>query len=85
MLDIAWEVRGNSQAKYSNGPPHMDEQNLDDQLKPNYSGCVPTELVSWKTYWEQLAIETGDKRWSEKSVLAARQDDDDNDINYLTI
>ena len=50
----------------------MDEQRQDDQLEPMYNSSVPIQ--------EDLpvAIETDGGRWSGRSVLAARHDDDDN-------
>ena len=64
---------------YSYGLPHMDEKRLNDQLEPIYSSSVPIQNVAWKTWREWWTIAMGDERGSEKSMLAAWQDDDDND------
>ena len=53
----------------------MDEQMVDDQLKPIYNSSVSIQDVAWRTCWELWMIETGGKRGSEKSVLTAGQDD----------
>ena len=46
----------------------MDEQRQDHQQEPVYDSSVPIEDVALKTYRE---------RWTtERSVLAARHDDD---------
>ena len=49
----------------------MDEQRFDDQLEPIYNNSVPIQDVALKTYQGQWTIETGGKRESERSVLAA--------------
>ena len=57
----------------------MDEQRQDDQLEPIYNSSMLIQDVALKTYREQWTIETGGKRGSGRSVLAARHDDDDDD------
>ena len=42
-----------------------------------YNSSVPIQDVALKTYRERWTIETGGKRGSGRSVLAARHDDDD--------
>ena len=54
----------------------MDEQGLDGQLETIYSSSVPIRDVAWKTCWEWWTIETSGEKGSGKSVLAARNDDD---------
>ena len=55
----------------------MDEQKQDDQLEPIYNSTVLIQDVALKTYRERWAIEKGGGRWSGRSELAARHDDDD--------
>ena len=55
----------------------MDEQRWDDQLGTIFNSSVPIQNVALKTYRERWMMETDGKRWSEKSVLAAHDDDDD--------
>ena len=55
----------------------MDEQRQDDQLETIYNNFVPIQGIALKTSWKQWAIETGSKRKSGRSVLAARHDNDD--------
>ena len=77
MQDTAGEIRTKSQATYSCGPLHMDEQRQDDQLEPKYNSSVPIQDVALKTYQERWTIEMGGGRGSKRSVLAVRHDDDD--------
>ena len=49
----------------------MDDQREDNQLEPIYNSSVPIQDVALKT------IETGGERGSERSMLAARHNDDD--------
>ena len=77
MRDTAGEIRTKSQATYSCGPLHMDEQRQDDQLEPKYNSSVPIQDVALKTYQERGTIEMGGGRGSKRSVLAVRHDDDD--------
>ena len=58
-------------------PLHTDEQRLDDHREPIYNSSVPIEDVAWKTSREWWTIETGGKRGSGRSVLAAWHDHDD--------
>ena len=80
MRDTAGEVKTNLYAMYSCGPLHMDEQRQDNQLEPIYNSSVPIQDVALETSWEQWTMETGGERGSERSMLAAWHDDDD-DIN----
>ena len=64
---------------YSYGPPHMAEQNQDDQLEHTYSSYVRIRDVALKTCQRRWTIGRSDERLSEISVLAARHDDDDDD------
>ena len=50
---------------------------LDDQLEPIYLSFVPIQDEAGRTFREQWTIETGGEKGTGKSVLAARQDDDD--------
>ena len=54
----------------------MDEQRQDDKLEPIYNSSVPIQDVALKTSLEQWTIETGDKRRSGRSLLAAWHDDE---------
>ena len=55
----------------------MDEQRLNDQLEPIYYISVPIQDIALKTYREQWTIEMAGWWGSERSVLAAQYDDDD--------
>ena len=80
--DTTGEVRTNSKVIYSGGPPHTDEHSLDNQLELIKSSSVPIQDVAWKTCREHWTIETGGKRGSGRSVLAARHDDDDDFFSF---
>ena len=54
----------------------MDEQMQDDQLELIYNSSVSIQHVAWKAFQERWTIETGRERRAERSVLAARYDDD---------
>ena len=69
---------------HSCGPPHLDEQRLEDQLELIYSNSVLIQDVTWKTCQERWMIETGGQRGSGKSVLAAQHDDDELANHYPT-
>ena len=58
MLDTTGEVGTNSEATYSCGPLHMDEQRQDDQIEPIYNSSVSIQDVASKTKRERLTIET---------------------------
>ena len=62
----------------------MDEQRQDDQLEPTYNSCMPIQDVALKTYRKRWTIEKVGARWSGRSALVARHDDDIN-INFLFI
>ena len=64
---------------YSHGPPHMAEQNQDDQLEHTYSSYVRIRDVALKTYRRRWTIGRSGERESRISVLAAWHDDDDDD------
>ena len=55
----------------------MDEQRQDNQLGPIYNSSGPIQDVTWKTSWERWTTETGGERGSERSMLAARHDDEE--------
>ena len=85
MQNSAREVRTSSQLTFSCGPFHMDEQKQYDQLEPTYNSSVPIQDITLKTYREQWTIETGGERASERSVLPARHDDDDDFLQCWTL
>ena len=63
----------------------MDEQRQDDQLELIYNSSVPLQNIALKTSQERWTIETGGERGSGRSMLAARHDDDDDEIKlWLT-
>ena len=62
---------------YSNGPPHMAEQKLNDQLENIYSSSVRIRGVALKTYQRRWTIGRSGERGSGIFVLAAQHDDDD--------
>ena len=62
----------------------------DNQLEPVYNISVPIQGIAWKTFREQLMIETAGERGSGRSKQATRHDDDDDryqnyDKNMLMI
>ena len=63
----------------SYGPPHMAKQKQDDQLEHTYSSYVRIRDVALKTCQRRWMIGRSGKRGSGISVLAAHDDDDDND------
>ena len=69
---------------YSYGPPHMAEQNQDDQLEHTYSSYVSIQDVALKTCQRRWTIGRSGERGSEISVLAVRHDDDDDDDDDIT-
>ena len=69
---------------YSYGPPHMAEQKQDDQLKHTYSSYVMIRDVTLKTCQRRWMIGRRGERGSGISMLAARHDDDDDDLYALT-
>ena len=77
-----WRSKDELISMYSGRPLYMDEQTLDDQLKPIYNSSVPIQDVAWKTSRERLTIETSGERGSGRSVLAAQHDDDDDETKY---
>ena len=81
MQDTAGEVRTNSAPTFSYGLFHTEEQVLDDQLDLIYNSCVQTQEVVKKTYRKRWTMEMNDKRELWKSVLKARHDDGDDEID----
>ena len=59
------------------GPPHMAEQNQDDQLEPTYSSSVKLRDVTLRTSQKRWMIGRSGERGSGISMLAARHDGDD--------
>ena len=66
---------------YSYGPPHITEQKQDEELEPTFSSSVRIRDVALRTYQKRWMIGRSGERWSGISVLAARHDDDDDDIH----
>ena len=58
----------------------MVEQSQEDWLEPIYNSSVPIQDVALKTDRERWTIETGGGRGLGRAVLAARHDDDDDNI-----
>ena len=67
---------------YSYGPPHMAGQKQDDQLEHTYSSSVRIRDVALKTCQRWWTIGRSGERGSGISVLAARHDDDDDDLYW---
>ena len=67
---------------YSYGPPHMAGQKLDDQLEHTFSSCVMIRDVVLKTYLGRWTIGRIGEKGSGISVLAARLDDDDDEVHH---
>ena len=65
---------------YSYGPRHLAELKQDDQIEHTYSSYVRIQDVALKTCQRRWTIGRSDKRGSGISVLAARHDDDDDDV-----
>ena len=65
---------------YSYGPAHMAKQKQDDQLEHTYSSYVRIQDVALKTCQKRWTIGRSGEIGSGISVLAARHDDDDDDI-----
>ena len=65
---------------YSYGPPHVAKQKQDDQLELTYSSYVRTQDVTLKTCQRRWIIGRSGERGSGISMLAARHDDDDDDL-----
>ena len=61
----------------------MNEQRQADHLEPIYNSFVSIQDVALKTSRERWMIETGGEIGSRRSVLAARHDDDDDEIGIL--
>ena len=67
---------------YSYGTPHMAEQKQDDKLEHTYSSYVRIRDVALKTCQRRWTIGRSGERGSGISVLAARHDDDDEEIMF---
>ena len=65
---------------YFYGPPHMAKQKQDDQLELTDSSYVRIRDVTLKTGQKRWIIGRSGERGSGISVLAARLDDDDDDL-----
>ena len=63
----------------------MAEQKQDDQLELTYSSYVRTQDVTLKTCQRRWIIGRSGERGSGISVLAARHDDDDDDIRIFVM
>ena len=66
---------------HSYGTPHMAEQKQGNQLEHTYSSYVRIRGVALKTCLRRWTIGKSGERGSGISVLAARHDDDDFNIN----
>ena len=82
IQDTAGEVRTSSWAMYSRGLLHTNEKGLGDQLESIYNSSILIQDVAWKTCREWWTIGISGGRGSEKSVLAAHDDDDDKVPNF---
>ena len=80
MRDTSGEVKTNSYTTFSCEPLHTNVQVFDDQLELIYNSSVRTLGVVWNTYRKRWMIETNGEREPGKFMLAARHDDDDNDL-----
>ena len=78
--DTAGEARTNSSVMYSYEPPHMAKQKRDDQLEHTFSSYVWIRDVALKTCQKRWMIGRSGERGSGISVLAARHDDDDDNV-----
>ena len=65
---------------YSYGSPHTAAQKQDDQHERTFSSYVRIQVVVLKTYLGRWTIGRSGERGSGISVLPARYDDDDDDI-----
>ena len=64
----------------------MVEQGLHDQLEPIYNSYVSLQDVAWRTCRKRLPIETGGVIGWGKSMLAVRQDgDDDRYVSLISL
>ena len=64
----------------SDGPTQMEVQKQNDQHELTYSNYVRTQDVTLKTCWRRWMIGRNGERGSGISVLAARHDDDNDEI-----
>ena len=65
---------------YSYGSPHTAAQKQDDQHERTFSSYVRIQVVVLKTYLGRWTIGRSGERGSGISVLPARYDDDDDEI-----
>ena len=79
MQDIAVEV----DKTYYCGHLQMDEQRLQNQLERIYNSPVPIQDVALWTFREQWTVDKGGERGSWRSVLAARNNDNDDFFSRL--
>ena len=77
----AGEARTSSSVICSCGLPHVAKEKQVDQLKHRYSSYVRIRDVALKTSQKQWMIGRIGERGSGISVLAARHDDDDDDVD----
>ena len=84
IWDTAGKVGTSSSVMYSSGSFHVDEQRQDDQLEPTCSSSVPILDVVLKMCRKQWTLGRCGERGSGRSVLAAWQDDvdDDDELYY---
>ena len=62
---------------------HIDEQKKDDQLEHIYNISVPIQDVAWMAPRERWTIEMDGNRRSGRSMLAARDDVNDDEFFWL--
>ena len=79
MQDTAGEAGTNSSVMYSYGPPHMAEQEQDDQHEHTFSNYVRIRDVVQKTCQRRWTIGKSGERVSGIPVLPARHDNDNDD------
>ena len=85
MQDTAGEAGTSSYVMYSYGPPHMADQKQDGLLEHTYSSYVRIRDVALKTCQRWWLIGRSGERGSGISVLAARHDDDEDDIYQASL
>ena len=79
MQDTAGEAGTSSLVMFSYGLLHMAEQKQGDQLKPTYSSSVKTRDVAPRSCQKRWTIGRSGERGPGISMLAARDDNDDDD------
>ena len=78
----AAEATINSEVTFFYGPRHIDVPVLADRQEIIYISSIGTLDVVWKTCREWWMIGTDIEEESRKSVLSARLDDDDNEVQF---